>query len=42
MFIKNIKSDTYFSEVKISQSRLILVDSEDYTVHGILQATILE
>ena len=32
----------YQSEVKVAQSRLTLCDPVDYTVHGILQARILE
>ena len=31
-----------YSEVKVTQSRLTLCDPMDYTVHGILQARILE
>ena len=32
----------YQSEVKVAQSRLTLCDPVDYTVHGILQARMLE
>ena len=31
-----------YSEMKVPQSYLTLCDSMDYTVHGILQARILE
>ena len=33
---------TYLKEVKVAQSCLTLCDPMDYTVHGILQARILE
>ena len=33
--------DAYEVKVKVAQSCLTLCDPKDYTVHGILQATIL-
>ena len=39
---RNLSLDTKWSEVKVTQSCLPLCDPMDYTIHGILQARILE
>ena len=36
------KEHLYYMKVKVTQSRPTLCDPMDYTVHGILQAKILE
>ena len=42
VFLSNLSESAQWSEVRVTQSCLILCDPLDCTVHGILQARILE